>query len=304
MVPAIPLADDQIPKELKYHHLLHDLFVVPKWNASLIDKPYADEAFQLGFAFPEKDLFHAMPEALRQGYKLTKVLMHECMNIDNTPIDFFISSYMLKCETFECFAKMPDFAEKMKTCTKRDLIDEDEQPPEDILSYADQILAKLEESLKMHYQESFFLTGCNLLIHPLYIDDFRPLLYMRLCRAMLKSPSENTVPWKRLAHAVAEQLVKDENLQRESFIDEIKILKTMRLDVNWRSENGACLLYFMIKCGLVDGVRMVIEWGKMLDDVEWGEMCDDVDGKGSSAVEVAKNFKQPDIQRLLQVKGE
>ena len=73
---------------------------------------------------------------------------------------------------------------------------------------------------------------------------------------------------------VAEQLVREEHFQRESFVDEIKILKTMQLDANWRSENGACLLYYMIKYGLEDGVCMLVEWGATQDDIDpRGKIC-------------------------------
>ena len=37
VVPAIPLTEDKIPKELKYYELLHDIFVFPEWTASLIE---------------------------------------------------------------------------------------------------------------------------------------------------------------------------------------------------------------------------------------------------------------------------
>ena len=294
VVPAILLTKEKIPKELNHYDLLHDIFVVPKWTASLIDAPYVDEAFRLGFSFPEEDLIHAMPDSLRQGYKLTKAVVRNCMVIDDRPIDLYISSYLLKCKMFECFAEMPDFAEKMKTRTKQDLNDDNLQAPRKILAYADQILQKLEESIKNQYQESFFLKGCNLLSHYIYREDFRPLLYMRLCRAMLQSPSDNIDPWKSLAQVVAEQLVKEEHFQRVAFVEEISTLKTMGLDANWRSENGTCLLYHMIKYGLVHGVHMLTEWGAALEDI---------DGDGRSAFQVAKDFKQPEVQKLLQKKG-
>ena len=268
VVPAIPLTEDKIPKELNHSDWLHHIYVVPKWTSILTDVPYCDEAFRLCFSVPEEDFVHAMPEALRQGYKLTKVLMKKCMIIDSRPIDLYISSYNLKCKMFQCFTEMKDFAEKMKTHTKQNLIDEELQEPEDILASADQILKKLEDSIKIHYQESFFLKGCNLLSHSMYREDFRPLLYVRLCRAMLHSPSDNIVPWKCLTQAVTEQLVKEEHFQRESFVDEISLLKTMGLDVNWRNENGACLLYYMIKYGLENGVSMLVEWGTTSDDIE------------------------------------
>ena len=290
VVPAIALTKDKIPKELNHYNLLRDIFVVPKWTSILTDAPYCDEAFRLGFSIPEEDFVHAMPEALRQGYKLTKVVMQNCMIIDSRPINLYISSYNLKCKMFQCFTEMKDFAEKMKTHTKRDLIDDELQPPEDILASADQILKKLEDSMKIHYQESFFLKGCNLLSHSMYREDFRPLLYMKLCRAMLHSPSDNIVPWKCLTQAVAEQLVKEEHFQRDSFIDEISLLKTMGLDENWRSENGACLLYYMIKYGHENGVYML---------VEWGAKSDDIDGSGRSVIQVAEDFKQSSLLKVL-----
>ena len=294
VVPAVPLTEDKIPKELNHYDLLHDIFVVPTWTASLIETPYVDEAFEFGFSFPEKDLCHAMPDALRLGYKLTKVVMQDCMIIDNRPMDLYISSDLLKCQMFKCFASMPDFAEKMKTRANRDLTDDKLQKPPQILEFADQILEKLEESIKNHYQESFFLQGCNLLSHSKHREDFRPLLYTRLCRAMLQSPSDNINPWKTMAQMVAEQLVKEDNFQPVSFTEEISTLKKMGLDANWRSENGTCLLYYMIKYGLVRGVRML---------VEWGTTSEDVDGNGRSALQVAKDFKQEDIQKILQEEG-
>ena len=294
VVPAILLTEDKIPKELNHYNLLHDIFAVPKWTASLIDAPYADEAFQLGFSFPEKDLFHAMPIALREGYKLAKVVVQKCMVIDSRPIDLYISSYMLKCQMFQCFTEMKDFADKMKNREKRELIDDKLQRPRFILAYADQILEKLEKSIKNHYQESFFLKGCNLLGHSMFREDFRPLLYMRLCRAMLQSPSDNKVPWECLAKAVAEQLVKEEHFKKESFIEEISMLKSMGLDTNWRSENGACLLYYMIKYGLENGVYTLIEWGATSDDI---------DKDRRSFIQVAESFKQSSLLKVLLEKG-
>ena len=294
VVPAIPLTEDKIPKELNHYELLHDIFVVPEWTASLIETPYVDEAFQLGFSFPENDLLRAMPIELRQGYMLTKVVMQDCMIIDSRPIDLYISSYLLKYQMFECFAQMPEFAKKMKARAKRDLTKDKLQASSKLLKCADKILEKLEEGIKNHHQESFFLKGCNLLSHSNYREDFRPLLYTRLCRAMLQSPSDNIDPWKTLAQMVAEQLVKEEHFQSASFIEEVSTLKTMGLDVNWRSKNGTCLLYYMIKYGLVHGVHML---------VKWGATSEDVDGNGRSAFQVAEDFKQPAIQKLLQEEG-
>ena len=294
VIPAIPLTEEKIPKELNHCDLLHDIFVVPKWTASLIDAAYADEAFELGFSFPEKDLFYAMPIELRQGYMLTKVVVQHCMVIDGRPIDLYISNLMLKDKVFQCFADMPGFAERMKKHTKRDLMYDKLQPPKDILACADLILKKLEESIKIHYQESFFVKGCNLLNHSMYQEDFRPLLYMRLCRAMLQSPHDNISSWQCLAQMVAEQLVKEGHFQQESFVCEIDALQTMGLDANWRSENGTCLLYYMIKYGLVHGVQMLVDWGATPDDI---------DEKGRSAFQLVEEFQQPAMQKILQEHG-
>ena len=128
----------------------------------------------------------------------------------------------------------------------------------------------------------------------MYREDFRSLLYVRLCRAMLQSPSDNKVPWKCLAQAVGEQLVKEEHLQRESFIEEISMLKSMGLDANWRSENRACLLHYVIKSGLEDGVSML---------TNWGATSDDIDGKGRSFIQVAEFFNQQAILTVFLERG-
>ena len=294
VVPAVPMAKDKIPRELNHYDLLHDIFAVPKWTASLIDTPYSDEAFQLGFSFSEKDLFLAVPIELREGYMLTKVLAQMCMVIDSRPIDLYISSYMLKCKMFEVISETRDFAQKMKELRKRDLIDDELQPPRTILTCGDQILKKLEESIKNRYQEDFFLKGCNLLSHSMYTEDFRPLLYVRLCRAMMQSPSDHVSSWDHLAQVVVEQLVKEENFQRESFIDEIRTMRKMGLTADWKSENGTCLLYYMMKHGLVDGVKML---------VEWGVTSDNIDGDGRSFIEATEYFEQPAILNVLLEKG-
>ena len=122
VVPAIPVFIEKVPGELNHHELIHDLCIVPKWTASLEETNYSDKAFQLGFSRTEKDFFYAMPVALRQGYKLTKVLLRDCMIIDDVKASDFLSSYMLKCATFECFADMLDFRTKLRDHRSRELI--------------------------------------------------------------------------------------------------------------------------------------------------------------------------------------
>ena len=257
VVPAIPVPVSKVPGKLNHHGMIHGLVVVPKWSACLIDKPYADNAFQLGFSLTEKDLFYGMPVALRQGYKLTKVVLHHCMVIDDVPVDESVSSYMLKCKAFECFTEMKEFQELVqKRPRERDLLGDEMKDPMKVLDWADKILAKLELSFAQLHLISFFLPGSNLVSHAMYREDYRPLLYVKLCRALLYSPSNNIVPWRQLAEAAACQLLKPENLQPEKFLEDIKMLKEMGLDVDFKCETGvfsSVLCYqvrFSRKCSL------------------------------------------------------
>ena len=291
VVPAIPVDIRMVPGELNHHDLIHDLYMVPKWTASLLEKEYADMAFQFGFSRTESDFLLAMPDALRQGYKLTKAVLHDCLTIDDVPASEFLSSYMLKCKTFECFTDMPDSQQKLRECRPKDLIDRVLQPPNQLIQWADKILGKIDHHIAIRHFESFFLPGSDLFGHPRYKKDHRPLIYTRLCRAMLHSPSENIDPWARLAQAVADQLCKPENLLRDKFIVEIEMLREMGLDANYRSENGCNLMFFMIKNDLLNGVQNLIEWGTSV----WN-----VDGQGSSALDtVNMNMNQTSIVYLL-----
>ena len=292
VVPAIPFEVEKLPGKLHHHHMIHDLCLVPKWTASLLEAAYSDMAFQLGFSHTEKDFFYAMPVALKQGYKLTKVALHDCMTIDDVPADDFLSSYMLKCKIFECFTDMPDFHDKVKGCRLRDLIDDALRPPKQVTEWADRILVKIDDQIAKHHFESFFLPGSDLFGHSQYKKDHRPLLYAKLCRAMLHSPSENSAPWLQLAQAVADQLCKPENLLREEFITEIEMLKEVGLDANYRWENGCNLMFFMIKYDLIYGVQNLLEWGTSVMNV---------DGRGSSALSTAISMNQTSITELLAI---
>ena len=290
VVPTIPLSAEKLPGKLNHLDLIHDLYIVPKWTASLSETEYSDLAFQLGLSYTEKDFFYAMPDHLRQGYKLTKVVLHDCMAIDDVPADAFLSSYMLKCETFECFTDMPDFQVKLKQCTARNLFDGALCPPQQVIELADKILAKLEHHIAEQHFESFFLPGSDLIGHSQYKNDHRPLLYTRLCRAMLHSPSENVAPWAQLAQSVADQLCRPENLLREAFVAEIQLLREMGLDRNYRWENGCNLLFFMIKYDLEIGVQNLLEWGTSVKNV---------DGRGTSALDLATAMNFQAVEDLL-----
>ena len=290
VVPAIPIDKEKLPGELNHHHLIHDLYIVPKWTASLLETEYSDKAFQLGLSRTETDFFLAMPIALRQGYKLTKVALHDCMIIDDVPPGDYLSSYMLKCKTFECFTDMPDFENKMRERRPRDLFHDPPQPPKQLIEYADEILGKIEDQIKKQKFESFFLPGSDLFGHSQYKNDHRPLLYTRLCRVMLHSPSENIAPWAQLAQAVADQICKPENLLPDVFVTEIEMLRKMGLDADYRWENGRNLMFFMIEHDLINGVENLLEWGTSVMNV---------DGQGSSALSIAGAMDRTSITELL-----
>ena len=291
VVPTIPVSINKLPGELKHHDLIHDLVIVPKWTSCLIEKTYSNEAFQLGFSCTEKDLFYAMPIGLRQAYKVTKVLLHKCMIIDDIPAGHSLSSYMLKCITFECFTDLPDFRDRLRLCKKRELIDDALQPIEEILQWADKILVKLEQSVVRQQLESFFLKGCNLLGSSMYAQDYRPLLYTRLCRAMLHSPLDNMEPWVQLTQAVAEQLVKSENIQLGVFAKELETLKEMGFDINYRCRSNCTMMYYAIKYDLEECVQMLLEWQASVDNV---------DGKGRSAMQVARENTQVTLVQVFE----
>ena len=279
IVPAIPVSKEKVPKEIKYHDFVHDVVVVPKWTSSLIPKTYADEAFQLGFSNTEKDFFYEMPVALREAYKLAKVVKHTCMVIDDVKAGESLSSYMLKCKAFECFAEMPEFVEKVKHPKQRELIDDEASPPNQVIEWAYKLLAKVEQSVKGHHLESFFL-GYNLLGQ----DSYRPLLYTRLCRAMLHIPSENIKPWTQLAETVADQLVTPQNLDPGTFVQEVNMLLKMDLHVNY-------ILYRLIQNNLLYGIKSLLAKKASVDDI---------DGKGSTAMQVAEKNKHTEILHHLQ----
>ena len=291
VVPAIPVSVEKLPGKLNHHELIHDLCIVPKWTASLEETDYSDKAFQLGFSCTEKDFFYAMPVALRQGYKLTKAVLHDCMIIDDVKAGDFLSSYMFKCAAFECFTDMSDFQDKLREHRARELIRDALQPPKQLIEWADKILVKIENHIASQHFESFFLPGSNLFGHSQYKKDYKPLLYTRLCRAMLHSPSDNIAPWAQLAQAVADQLCRPENLLREAFVSEVKMLREIGLDANYRWENGSNLMFFMIKYDLEIGVQYLLEWGTSVHNV---------DGRGTSALDMANVMHKKSIVDLLE----
>ena len=188
ILPTIPVSTTQISGDLKHQDLVHDAVVIPKQIAGFIKEQDIAEAFQLEFSSTEEDLLCAMPIALKQGYELAKVLVHDCMLIDGIAAGHSISSYMLECQAFECFKTMPDFQKRVKASSARGLVSDELQSPEELMAYVEEIFRRLEQCMENHHLESFFWPGSNLLDHPTYRKDYRPLLHAKMCHAMLRSP--------------------------------------------------------------------------------------------------------------------
>ena len=203
VVPAIPVTQEQLPDVIRqvmsYPHIVQDLFVVPKTGT--FDQSRNDSAFRLSFSSTERDLFIAMPAALKQGYTLTKVLFHDCITIDNIPSA--ICSYNLKTATFEYFmSENPHWEDLViQSRTRGPINDENQAIPEDVVMYAHNILQKVEHSFAQKHQDSFFLRGCDLMVHSIDKNDYRQILYVKYCVAVLSDTDE--AAWQQLADCVA-----------------------------------------------------------------------------------------------------
>ena len=261
VVPAIPVTQEQLPDVIRqvmsHSHIIQDLFVVPKTGT--FDQSQNDAAFRLSFSSTERDLFLAMPATLKQGYMLTKVLVHDCVIVDN--IHPGVCSYNLKTATFECFkTNVPNWDTTVTCARKTDKADETPSSAEDVVQQAQNILGRLEKNFAQKYQSSFFLPRCDLMVHSIDKNDYRQMLYVKYCLAVLSDTDD--AAWQNLADYVAEQLLLSENLHERSFLQEIEIL----LDMGLKSLKNS-VLCAMIKAGQVAGVKMLLERGASAGDI-------------------------------------
>ena len=60
------------------------------------------------------------------------------------------------------------------------------------------IFEHLEGAIKEEKLDSFFVPGYNLLSEPMYRNDFRLLLYVWVCKAMLSDPTAAHSAWDDL----------------------------------------------------------------------------------------------------------
>ena len=261
IVPAIPVTQEQLPDATKqamsHSHIIQDLFVVPKTGT--FDQSQSDVAFRLSFSSTERDLFLAMPAAIKQGYMLTKVLVHDCITIDDIPMG--ICSYNLKTAAFECFkSETPNWEDLVIQSRKTVTVHAENQEIQDVVRHAQNILHKVEGSLVQKHQDSFFLRKCNLMEHSIDKNDYRQILYVKYCAAVLSDAKK--VAWQHLAECVAEQLLNSQNMHRGCFLNEIETL----LDMGLKSQMEAILVE-MIQNEHVEGVRMMLERGASVTDV-------------------------------------
>ena len=265
LVPAIPIKLKQLPDvtqtSMCHSDILKDLFVVPKTGT--FDQSQNDAAFRVSFSTTERNLFHAMPTSLKQGYMLTKVLFNDCFTIDS--LQSGLCSYNLKTAAFECLkAEVPDL-QKLLMPHQEDKIAEMSSPDapssetmENMLRWARAILSTLERSCAQSHQYSFFVKECDLMTHSIDKNDYRPMLCIKYCRARLHSIYDDT--WKKLADYVAQQLLKPENLHEKCFVHEIEALLEMGVTPSIPIRNT------MIKLGQVAGVKMLLEKGVSVED--------------------------------------
>ena len=175
IVPAIPVRREQLPdatiQVMSYPHIMQDLFVIPKTGT--FDQSQSDTVFRLSFSSTERDMFAAMPSSLKQGYMLTKVLIHDCITIDDIPSG--VCSYNLKTATFECFkSKTQNWQDLVKQAHKKVTVNaESHAAPEDVARCAQNILQKVEYNFSLKHQNSFFLQGCDLMLHSIDKNDYR-----------------------------------------------------------------------------------------------------------------------------------
>ena len=256
IVPAIPVTQEQLPdvtrQVMNHTHIMQDLFVVPKTGT--FDQSQSDVAFRLSFSSTERDLFLAMPAALKQGYMLTKVLVDDCITIDDIP--FEICSYNLKTATFDCFKSIiPNWDNLVILArTTVPVTDESQVIPEDVMKHAQNILQEVERCLGQKRQDSFFLRGCNLIEHSTDKNDYRPILYVKYCAAVLSDIDK--AAWQHLAECVAQQLLNPKYMRRSCFVNEIEALLHMGLISHMEA-----ILEKIMQLGQVEGVRMMLERG-------------------------------------------
>ena len=184
LVPAvaIPSPDDGgwLPPWCKPHPCLRQMgcVAVPKWKSSA---PTNLGLMEFGLS-QWGQLFEEMPEEMRQGYRMAKVVRDKavCPQIEDSPdvhASDFITSYILK----QCIAKEYIAQSESEDSTREVKSD---------FEWASRIYEMVEEGLIKQNLESFFIPGYNLLHDEKYAQ-YREtaICYAKMCRRLLTPQS-------------------------------------------------------------------------------------------------------------------
>ena len=133
--------------------------IAGKWAPS---QPTDQEIFQVGLCLSDAEFFQIMPQVLKDGYKLAKIVKDNafCPAINNTGMraQHFITSYILKTITFMIFlhGRALAFRGSTSKCLDKAYILE-------VTSWARAIYRVLNCALQLRFLESTYIPGCNLL---------------------------------------------------------------------------------------------------------------------------------------------
>ena len=213
-VDIVPTFDfsSKVPSKCKSHPLLveNGVYVIPKWTVAL-EAEHVKNMFQLSFNVSENQMFDIMPPAMKQGYCLAKAVVESCPVIEGIEISRCITSYIMKIAIFHVYETIHGQAVHDSAIDKTQILRSMVlEPIEDIMDWAKQIFTTIEKGLEQHKLDNFFLTDSNKLAHAFYHYDFRPLMYVRLCKSLLM----HTTDVNKASKAVVQQTQVDSTLHR------------------------------------------------------------------------------------------
>ena len=201
-VDIVPTLDTEgrIPAWSKTDHELlkaNGCYVVAKWAPDV--SVFGVNVFQISFNVCEREMFFCMLPALKQAYMLLKIILHFCPTIEYVAASHFFSSYILKTCIFWIFSKSETYQNTIANYTIQERLPHEPmgmEDPYEVRQWALKALDHLEECLKQKHLSAFFLPGYNLLEDQMYLFDWRPQLYIDICRALLSEPSAKV--WQKL----------------------------------------------------------------------------------------------------------
>ena len=145
-------------------------------------------------------MFHQMPPAMRDGYKLSKVMRHSsvCPRIDGVEIHSYITSFMLKTCIFAEYHHLESFHGRYAFDAKYAIVQPGSQDYiKHVVHWARMIYEQLEIAFEQQYLESFFIPGNNLLSDNRY-NQFKAqaLMYASVCKLLLTPKQDPIDKWQ------------------------------------------------------------------------------------------------------------